>query len=177
MEELFLKHCGFSLLSHLEAPNLYACMRKEGIYAQEGDDYAMLFHRAFMSRIAPALARAGEAAFLCDYPAPLASLSALDPKDPRIAQRLEFFMGDLELGNGFQECRCAETQRARFDEAHAWHKKHMGQGYLHDNAAFLAALPQMPECVGMAIGWERLLASILNCASLAELEELSWQAV
>jgi elongation factor P--beta-lysine ligase len=58
--------------------------------------------------------------FLYRYPASQAALAKRDPSDERYALRVELYIGDLELCNGFEELSNPEEQRARFEEEIAY---------------------------------------------------------
>jgi len=52
--------------------------------------------------------------FLIDYPAPMASLARLKPGNPRVAERVELFIGGLELANAYSELVNQKEQESVF---------------------------------------------------------------
>jgi elongation factor P--(R)-beta-lysine ligase len=113
------------------------------------------FHDIMGFDIEPCLGRT-QPVFLMDYPASLASLAALHPKDPALAQRCEFYMAGIELANGFTELTDARIQRRRF-EIENQTRVLQGRPALPLPEMFLSRLDAMPECAGIALGVDRLV--------------------
>lgn len=92
-----------------------------------------------------------------DYPACQAALARLNPADPRFAERFEVFAGPVELANGYRELTDAGEQRRRF-EADNRRRIALGRPPMPVDGSLLAALERgLPECAGIALGFERLL--------------------
>jgi len=94
--------------------------------------------------------------FVHSYPASQAALARLDPSDPRVAQRFELYCGGIELANGFHELACAAEQRARF-EADNTRRRGLGLPVCPLDERLLAALRELPDCAGVALGFDRML--------------------
>ena len=104
-------------------------------------------------------------AFLCDYPASLASLSKLKPDNPKYAQRFEFYIAGIELANGFTELTDPAEQRLRFqNENQIRISQQMHAIDMPDK--FLKDLETMPDCAGIALGIDRLVMILSNTASI-----------
>ena len=98
----------------------------------------------------------GRGVHLRQYPAPLAALSRLEPRDPSVAQRFESYAGGLELANGFGELTDARLQRRRFrDERRT--RQELGRPVLPLDEPFLRDLEGMPPASGVALGLDRLI--------------------
>jgi lysyl-tRNA synthetase class 2 len=108
------------------------------------------------------------ALFLYDYPVDQAALAAIRPGPPPVAARFEVFVNGLELGNGFRELTDAAEQRRRF-EADLAARRARGLEEPPLDEALLAALEQgLPECAGVALGVDRLIALLLGVDTLAD---------
>ena len=106
--------------------------------------------------------------FICDYPASQASLARLKPGRPAVAARFEFYIDGIELANGFHELANATEQRARFDGDLAV-RGARGQVRPPLDERLLAALKSgIPDCAGVALGFDRLVAVALGAARLSE---------
>lgn len=95
--------------------------------------------------------------FVYDYPTSQAALARLKPTTPRVAARFEAFCGGIELANGFHELTDAAEQRRRFvveRETRLANGRHAPPLDEH----LLRALPSLPDCAGVALGFDRLVA-------------------
>ena len=116
--------------------------------------------------IGPRLGR-GALTFLQGYPASQAALARLDPADPRVAQRFELYCSGIELANGFHELASATEQRARF-EADNMQRRRRGLPVFPLDERLLAALPGLPDCVGVALGFDRTLMLAAGASHIDE---------
>ncbi|MEX0976096.1 MAG: EF-P lysine aminoacylase EpmA [Woeseia sp.] len=91
------------------------------------------------------------------YPASQAALARLDPQDPTVAERFEVFYGDLELANGFVELADAAEQARRFARDLADRQSLDKLSAPLDNRLLAALKSGLPDCAGVAVGFERLL--------------------
>lgn len=103
--------------------------------------------------------------FLEDFPAHQASLASLKGGDPRIAERMELFIGGLELANGFTELRDPHEQRNRFEKANA-SRYALGKAPYPLPESFLAVLSTMPPSAGIALGVDRLVMLFTDAATI-----------
>jgi elongation factor P--(R)-beta-lysine ligase len=95
--------------------------------------------------------------FVHDYPASQAALARLSPEDPRTALRFELYCKGVELANGFQELASATEQRERFEHDHE-ERQRLGLPSYEIDTRLLAALEAgLPECAGVALGFDRAL--------------------
>jgi lysyl-tRNA synthetase class 2 len=117
--------------------------------------------------VGPRLGREGPC-FICDYPASQAALARLKPGHPHVAARFELYLDGLELANGFHELVQPLEQRARFIKDLALRgARGQVQPPLDEN--LLAALEHgMPDCAGVALGFDRLVAIALGTNRLAD---------
>jgi lysyl-tRNA synthetase class 2 len=120
------------------------------------------------ARIGPRLGR-GALTFLHGYPASQAALARLDPQDARIAQRFELYCEGLELANGFHELGAADEQRERFRGDNA-ERRRRGLPVAPLDERLLAALASgLPECAGVALGFDR---SLMLAAGASHIDEV-----
>jgi lysyl-tRNA synthetase class 2 len=95
--------------------------------------------------------------FVCDYPASQAALARLKLATPPVAARFEAFCGGIELANGFHELNDANEQRRRF-VADVETRRAGGRNAPPLDEQLLRALPSLPDCAGVALGFDRLVA-------------------
>ncbi|MDE2514494.1 MAG: EF-P lysine aminoacylase GenX [Rhodospirillales bacterium] len=151
--EAFARHIGVDVLASAgDAPSLAAAA---GVRLRAGEDWEDLFFRLMLERIEPHLGR-DHPTFLTHWPAAQAALARRDPADPRVAERFELYVCGIELANAFVELTDAEEQRARFLADRARRQAIGGADWPLDED-FLAALGYgMPDCAGIALGFDRL---------------------
>ena len=99
-----------------------------------------------------------------DFPATQCALAKI--RDG-VAERFELFLGSYELANGYHELTDAAEQRARFENDNA-RRRARGQREVPIDERFLAALPDMPACAGVALGIERLLMYLADTDDIAD---------
>ena len=73
-----------------------------------------------------------------------------------VAARFELYIEGLELANAYDELIDADVLRQRF-EADNQERKQLGLHVMPIDEYLLAALPNMSECAGIALGLDRLL--------------------
>jgi lysyl-tRNA synthetase class 2 len=118
-------------------------------------------------RIEPELGR-GRLTFVYDYPASQAALARLRPGDPPVGERFELYVNGIELANGFRELGDATEQRRRFERENAV-RQASGLPVMPVDEHLLAALDAgLPDCAGVALGFDRLVMLAAGKNSLAE---------
>jgi elongation factor P--(R)-beta-lysine ligase len=127
---------------------------------------AGIFDELMVERIEPRLG-VSRPTFIYDYPASCGALARLKKEDPSVAERFELYIGGLEIANAFSELTDPVEQRMRF-EAEAAERALMGKASYPVAEKFLAALAEMPESAGIALGLDRLVMVLLNAESIDE---------
>lgn len=119
--------------------------------------------RLLTEKIAPKLGESRDGrrrpTFLHDFPASQAALARLrrDPDRPPVGERFEVFVEGVELANGFHELTDAAEQRRRFEDELA-RRRTAGKAEVPLDERFLAALEAgLPDCAGVALGFDRLV--------------------
>jgi elongation factor P--(R)-beta-lysine ligase len=160
------RHAGVDAFDSTEDELLRAAQR-HGIHCDAQLDRDATLDLLMGLVVGPRLGR-GNPCFVCDYPASQAALARLKPGLPRVAARFELYLDGLELANGFHELTQAGEQRARFTQDLGMRAaRGQIQGPLDEN--FLAALQSgLPDCAGVALGFDRLVAIALGKDTLAD---------
>lgn len=110
----------------------------------------------------------GRLTFVHDYPASQAALARLRPDDPPVGERFELYINGIELANGFHELGDAVEQRHRFAQENAA-RRAAGLPVMPVDEHLLAALEfGLPDCAGVALGFDRLVMLATRKTSLAE---------
>ncbi|MEO8445365.1 MAG: EF-P lysine aminoacylase EpmA [Gammaproteobacteria bacterium] len=135
--------------------------------ASLGDDLALWLDLLMSHAISARLADTG-IAVVSGYPAAQAALARLDPADPRVAERFEVFCHGLEVANGYRELTDADEQRRRFARDRQLRARYGRPDVLPDEQLLAAMEHGLPECAGVAVGFDRVVMSLLGLGSLQE---------
>jgi len=135
----------------------------------EDDSWSDIFSKLLVEHIEPQLGQ-GHLTVLFEYPAPEAALARTKLSDPRVAERFEIYACGVELANGFGELTDAQEQRRRFTLAMDEKQRRYGERYPLDED-FLAAVAQMPQASGVALGFDRL---VMLAGGAAKIDQVVW---
>lgn len=117
--------------------------------------------------VEPQLGR-GRLTLLCDYPASQAALARLAPGNPPLAERFELYLDGIELANGFHELSDAGEQQRRIEHDQT-RRAAAGLPEVPADSHLLAALQAgLPDCAGVALGFDRLAMLAAGAESLEE---------
>ena len=175
--QAFQAHAGVDLMASIRADGvdlhgLRGAAHAIGIRVADDDTWSDLFSRILAERIEPKLG-SGQPEILSEYPTHEAALARATPHDPRIAERFEIYACGVELANGFGELTDADQQRMRFESEMAEKERIYGERYPIDED-FLAALTQMPDASGCALGFERL---VMLASGARHIDDVIWTPV
>lgn len=176
--EAFERFAGIDLLASIDRngetdrDRLAVSLKAAGIRVAEDDAWADLFSRVIVERVEPNLGL-GRATILDEYPVAEAALARPTAHDPRVAERFELYACGVELANAFGELTDAAEQRRRFEGEMAEKTRVYGESYPVDED-FLAALAQMPEASGIALGFDRL---VMLATGASRIDQVLWAPV
>jgi len=169
VREAFARYAGIDLdaaptAALLKAAALAAGVRPGALGGTPSWDE--VYFQVFLDLVEPRLGR-GRPTLLYDFPASQSALARLRPDDPRWALRFELFVEGLELANAFDELSDPAEQRARFEGERAA-RAALGKPVYPVDEELLSALPRMGACVGVALGFDRLVMLLLGLDHIAE---------
>jgi lysyl-tRNA synthetase class 2 len=111
--------------------------------------------------------------FIHDYPASQAALARLKPGSPPVAARFELYLDGIELANGFHELADADEQRSRFAQDLDTRRARNQVSRPLDERLLAALAHGIPDCAGVALGFDRLAAIAVGAKTLAEVMAFS----
>lgn len=175
--ELFQLHAGIDYF-HLTDDDLldYIIDQKIPYYASiKEDGRDALLNLILGYQVEPKLGK-DELTVLAYYPASQAALAKKRWNGPeQVAERFEIYYRGVELANGYHELTDAIEQRKRFEEANEM-RLSLDKGRLPIDEKFLAALEKgMPDCCGVAVGFDRLMMLRQGQEDIAEVVAWGWQ--
>lgn len=175
--ELFLKYAGFDYLKATEE-ELLKYIKKQNISSylgieKEGKD--ALLNLILGSQIEKELGK-GEILALYHYPSTQAALAKTVQKDEElVAMRFEIYVEGIELANGYHELIKSDEQEERFKKANQ-ERLFFGKKELPIDTCFLNALKTgIPDCCGVAVGFDRLMMLRLGAKSIQEIMPFGWE--
>lgn len=177
--DAFMRDAGIDLLAVLEQGDdpdpalIKTRARRIGIKCDDRDRFEDVFFRILLARIEPNLGK-DRPTVLYDYPLCLSALAKANARDPRLADRFEIYVCGVELANGCVELTDAAEHRRRFARDAAIKQRLYGVQYPADED-FLAALDRgLPDCAGVALGFDRLVMLATGARSI---EDVLWAPV
>jgi lysyl-tRNA synthetase class 2 len=174
--QAFLEFAGLDPFLSTSA-ELLAVARKESSIDAAEIDRADALDIIMTHCIEPQLAASG-AVYIFDYPAHQAALARVseDQQGALVAKRFELYLHGIEIANAYDELTCASEQKARF---HADNEKRltMNKPAIPADHRLLAAMSQLPQCVGIAVGLDRLFMVLEGYSSLQEVMAFPYGSV
>lgn len=111
--------------------------------------------------------------FVTPFPASEAALAKLNAQGA--AERFELVVEGVEVANGYHELTDAEELERRM-AADVQRRQALGLRAVAPDAALVAAQRAgLPNCAGVAMGFDRLLALKLGCDGIGETLAFDWQ--
>ncbi len=164
--EAFRRHLQFDPFA-VTAAELAEVARGFGFAADPSTPRDELLEFLMGTRVGPKLGFES-LTFICGYPASQAALARLDPSDPRTALRFELYCDGVELANGFHELAAAAEQRVRFETDLAERRRLGLPSYPLDERLLAALAAGLPDCAGVALGFDRLMMIATGAHSIEQ---------
>jgi elongation factor P--(R)-beta-lysine ligase len=142
---------------------------RDKVRLSDDDTWSDIFSKVLVEHVEPRLGQ-GRLTILFEYPAPEAALARVSGADPRVAERFEVYACGVELANGFGELTDAAEQRRRFGLAMDEKARRYGERYPLDED-FLAAVANMPQASGVALGFDRL---VMLASGATRIDQVVW---
>lgn len=169
MQELFQEFLGFDLTPQTEHGELIALARQKEVGFHTPDDsWDDTFFKIFLTCIEPKLHQ-WPSLTLRGYPPSQAALARLNQQG--WAERMEFYLHGIEVGNAFDELTDPKLQRLRFEHDQQ-ERRDRDLVDVPIDEEFLQSLEMgMPPTAGFAVGLERLFMGLTGQNEITELLE------
>lgn len=170
----FLRHAGFDPFL-AETAEMLAALASAGVPTPPdlAADREACLDLVLATRVEPAF-DPGRPTFVHDFPATHAALARIRPGEPAVAERFELFLGGMELANGFHELTDPAEQAARFDADLA---ARGARGLVEppvDGRLLQAMRHGLPDCAGVALGFDRLVMILAGAAHIDAVLAFPW---
>jgi lysyl-tRNA synthetase class 2 len=164
--EAFEKYSQIDVDTLLDEKKLLASAKQKGYQVDGTSTWEEVYNQLFLNEIEPHFVELEQPLILYDYPASQAALSRKKPSDSRFAERFEFYIAGLEIGNAFSELTDADEQEQRL-RADMETRTQLGRKTYQIDEDFIDALKVgMPESAGIAVGVDRLIMLLANVPSI-----------
>lgn len=165
--EAFLQYADIDEETLLHRKVLVQAAAKKGYQVDSTTTWEQAFNQIFLNEIEPFLGQEVPT-ILYEYPAEQAALSRRCAHDPRYAERFEFYIAGLEMGNAFGELTDWQEQLHRL-RADREEKERIGRTLYDIDMEFIDALKQgMPPTAGIAVGIDRVVMTFLNAEKIQD---------
>ena len=169
-------------ISVSEAFEKYACISRNELfnhklflnkaekkgYSTRGFSYEDIFSQIYTQEIEPKLG-IGFPTLIYNYPKEFAALAKPNP-DGKTAQRFEFYINGIELGDCYTELTDWKEQERRFKEEERKRKNDKKINHPIDTGFIKALQYGLADCAGIAIGFDRLAMIFAGVDSIEKLK-------
>ncbi len=169
--EAFDRYAGIPEKTMFKQSAFIAAAQKKG-YMVEGFTYEDVWSQLYTQEIEPHLGMNGAPTLLYDYPKEFAALAKLN-FDGKTAQRFEFYICGVELGDCYSELTEWKEQQERFTKEQKNRKESNRIMYPIDKGFIQALQYGLKPCAGIAVGFDRLAMIFANVSSLEETQVIT----
>jgi lysyl-tRNA synthetase class 2 len=163
--EAFTQWSGVEIETLLDENKLVQRAKEKGYFVDTNTTWEEACNQIFLNEVEPHLGM-DRPTILYDYPVAQAALSRRKASDPRFAERFEFYVAGLELGNAFSELTDWQEQLSRL-EADREEKIRIGRTVFDVDMEFIEALKSgFPESAGIAVGVDRVVMLFLDAPDI-----------
>lgn len=163
----FEKYCGIDIDTMLDEQKIKAAGIQRGFQVSENTTWEQMYNQFFLNDIEPHLG-VDRPTIIYDFPASQASLSKKKATDPRFAERFEFYVAGIEMGNAFSELTDAQEQLKRFEIERA-ERQMLGKTMYDIDMDYIEAIKTgLPPTGGIAVGIDRIVMFFANARTIQD---------
>jgi lysyl-tRNA synthetase class 2 len=163
----FSEYAGIDDVTLLDENKLLRAARAKGYKVNHKTRWEEIFNQIYLNEIEPFLGQ-GKPTIIYDYPRSQAALSQIKKSDPRFAERFEFYIAGLEIGDAYSELTDWQEQAKRFEEEQK-ERKRLNKVDHPTDTDFLEALKSgLPRTGGIAVGVDRLIMLFADVTDISD---------
>lgn len=166
--QAFEKYAGINEKDFFDHQAFKNQAQKKG-YQVNNFSYEEIWSQIYVQEVEPNLGKNGYPTLIYDYPKEFAALAKLNP-DGKTAQRFEFYIDAVELGDCYTELTNWKEQEERFLNEDKERKKLKKISHPIDKGFIEALKYGLAPCSGIAIGFERLALVFAGVSRIDELK-------
>lgn len=165
--EAFARYAQMDFDEFLKVDAAPVIARRKGYRVEAHSTWEELYNQIFLNEIEPHLGR-GKPTILYEFPAAMGALARKKPDDPRFAERFEFYIEGLELGDCYSELTDATEQEERFKKEIQEIRRLGKTEYEYDHDFIDALGVGLPASSGIAVGLDRLVMLMADVTDIAD---------
>ena len=169
-EQVFEKSHGINPLD-IKDQDLFSICNQNGFTTDKREDAL-----CFLWDIAEKSLGKEKPCVVFDFPGSDSQLAKTTTKNNKLyALRFEVYLHGVELANGFDELIDPVEHRKRFEKVSSERQK-LGKAHQSIDDSFLSLLEEgLPSCVGVAVGFDRLMMLRQNTGDIENILPLKWK--
>ncbi len=165
--QAFSRWANINFDDFLDVKKAIKIAEKKGYTVESHNTWEETYNQIFLNEVEPHLG-IGKPTILYEFPGVMGALARKKKSDPRFAERFEFYIEGLELGNCYSELMDWKEQQDRFDNELAEIRRLGKTVYDYDHNFIEALKIGLPDCSGIAVGVDRLIMLFANASTIQE---------
>ncbi|MEK7543702.1 MAG: EF-P lysine aminoacylase EpmA [Patescibacteria group bacterium] len=165
--QAFEKYAHVDFEKFLDEKQAREIAKEKGYAVEANTTWEQLYNQILLNEIEPYLGQ-GRPTILYDFPSSMAALSKKKTSDPRFAERFEFYIAGLELGDCYSELTDWKEQEVRFERELSELRRLGKTVYDYDHDFIEALKVGLPDCSGIAVGVDRLIMLLSDVTDIAD---------
>jgi len=167
VSQAFTKWAGINFNEFLNDTAARTIAAEHGMNVTADTTWEQLYNQIFLNEIEPNLGH-GRPTILYDFPGVMGALARKKQSDSRFAERFEFYIAGLELGDCYSELTDWREQEKRFKQE-LMEIKRLGKTSYEYDQDFIEALKEgLPDSSGIAVGLDRLVMLFADVKTIQE---------
>ncbi|MEP7166516.1 MAG: EF-P lysine aminoacylase EpmA [Candidatus Woesebacteria bacterium] len=167
VKEAFEKYCEIDVDTLLDEEKLKMAGAKRGFQVTSETTWEQVYNQFFLNDIEPHLG-VDKPTIIYDFPTSQASLSKKKDDDPRFAERFEFYVAGIEMGNAFSELTDGDEQLKRFEIERA-ERQSLGKTMYDIDMDYIEAIKAgLPPTGGIAVGIDRIVMFFADAPNIQD---------
>lgn len=168
VSEALEKYSGIKLEDIQTLEQIKKVVKQKGYITSNDDDWQSMFETIFLNEIEPNLPE-DKPCFVYDYPRIMCPLTKVNESNPTVCEKVELYIAQKEIANGYTELRDWQEQEKRFREEQDA-RKALGKLPVKFDSELVEALKSgIPPVAGMGMGLDRLAMIFANAKSISEI--------
>lgn len=165
--ESFKKYADVNFDTFLDTKNARGIATQKGYTLEKRTTWEELYNQIFLNEVEPHLGQR-KPTIVYEFPSAVAALAQKKESDPRFAERFEFYVAGLELGDCYGELTDPTESKKRFDFQMKEITRLGKTAYDYDHDFIDALKAGLPRCSGIAVGVDRLIMLLSDVTDIAD---------